>query len=474
MRHSASKVTNSHTVEHVKRSAMELAAIATAAVPGLAPVGFAALSDDAEDFDSALIVDALKHRWRVRSPRHDEASMRLEAELSALRAFSAKVRTSLPFALPAVAGTVRQGSLRTFVYKDMPGHVPTLDELVDEGSNLAKALGQCMAAIHQIPDEAVEVAGLPTYSADEVRQRKLNELDTAAATGKVPSRLLRRWEHAMEDVALWRFNSAVVHGDFDEEQLQISHSSITAVKGWTDLHVGDPADDFAWLSAIEDQRFTDRVFSSYVEARGKAADPHIMRRAALAAEFALAQWLVKSLDSKDPQRIAEADEMLQELDHNIAEFGGQPLSVVEAPRPLSPQASTPAQDATDEDSKTAPEDSKPAPQPSAASTNPRINTAKVTALSDPAPASESSTTAPASSAESKTSDDSVAPKPTANQAEEPSNAKPEPVSKAGLESAPAADSSAAPEAKKTQDDPEIAKPASESEKAKDDEDGAEK
>lgn len=373
VRHSRKILPISHTVEGVKRSAMELAAIATAAVPGLTPVGFAALSDDAEDFDSALIVDAQKHRWRVRSPRHDEASMRLEAELSALRAFSAKVRAALPFSLPSVAGTVRQGPLRTFVYKDLPGRVPTLEELVEEGSKLAVALGQCMAAIHQIPDESVEVAGLPTYTADEVRQRKLNELDTAAATGRVPSGLLRRWEHAMEDVTLWRFNATVVHGDFDEEQLQVSHSSITAVKGWTDLHVGDPADDFAWLSAIDDHGFSERVFAAYVEARGKSADPHIMRRAALAAEFALAQWLVKSLDSKDAERIADAEEMLQELDTNIAEYGGQPLSVVEAPRPLAAPAPVLAPEVPSE------------PQKASA---PAINTSKVTQLAvddDPEP-----------------------------------------------------------------------------------------
>jgi len=467
VRHSASKVTISHTVEHVKRSAMELAAIATAAVPGLAPVGFAALSDDAEDFDSALIVDALKHRWRVRSPRHDEASMRLEAELSALRAFSAKVRASLPFALPSVAGTVRQGSLRTFVYKDMPGHVPALDELVDEGSNLAKALGQCMAAIHQIPDEAVEVAGLPTYTADEVRQRKLNELDTAAATGKVPSRLLRRWEHAMEDVALWRFNASVVHGDFDEEQLQISHSSITAVKGWTDLHVGDPADDFAWLSSIEDQKFTDRVFESYVEARGKAADPHIMRRAALAAEFALAQWLVKSLDSKDPQRIAEADEMLQELDHNIAEFGGQPLSVVEAPRPLAPQSSAPGPKPSDADKET-PVAPKPAPLPSAGSTAPRINTAKVTALSDQATDSGNSPSAVAAGTEApaKGSDDDVEPSPAPHAGKGAEDTKPKVESNI--------ESGEKPPAPKPQEEPSASKTEAGTAKRKEDQDGAAK
>lgn len=314
---------------------MELAAIATAAVPGLCPIGYAALSDDPEDFDSALIVDDKKNRWRVRSPRHDEASMRLESELSALRAFSAKVRASLPFALPAVAGTVRQGPLRTFVYKDLPGHRASLEELSALGEQLANELGGAMAAIHQIPDDSIEIAGLPIYTADEIRQRKLNELDTAAATGKVPSRLLRRWEHAMEDVSLWRFNAAVVHGSFDEEQVQVLGSKITAVSGWTDLHVGDPADDFAWLSAIEDHDFGEKVFAAYIGSRGEKADPHIMRRAALSAEFALAQWLVKSLDSKDAHRIAEAEQMLQELDENIAEYGGQPLSVVEEPRPVS-------------------------------------------------------------------------------------------------------------------------------------------
>ncbi|MHA7156926.1 phosphotransferase [Glutamicibacter endophyticus] len=400
----------------MKRSAMELAAIATAAVPGLAPVGYAALSDDAEDFDSALIIDDQQNRWRVRSPRHDEASMRLESELSALRAFSARVRAALPFALPQVAGSVRQGPLRTFVYKDMPGKTTSLEELVDAGKPLAAALGRAMAAIHQIPDDAVEVAGLPCYTSDEVRQRKLNELDTAAATGLIPSRLLRRWEHAMEDVSLWRFNAAVVHGDFYEEQIQVLGGAITAVKGWTDLHVGDPADDFAWLSAVGNQGFSELVFSAYIEARGDKADPHIMRRAALAAEFALAQWLVKSLATKDQQRIDEAQEMLCELDTNIADYGGQPLSVVEPPRPLQSQTEDTKEPAATEDSdrtstkvsrlpdesgsEAAPTDSassdrpgaetqQPAPQPAPQPATSTVPAPAEEAKSEPAPAKDS-------------------------------------------------------------------------------------
>ncbi|GAA1495676.1 phosphotransferase [Paeniglutamicibacter kerguelensis] len=311
---------------------MELAAIATAAVPGLAPTGVASLPDDSDDFDSVLIVDAAKNRWRVRSPRHDEASIRLESELAALRAFSAGIRASLPFQLPSVAGTVRQGTLRTFVYNHLPGKQYSLEDLVGLGSRCAQDLGAVMAAIHSMPKSAIDRADLPSYTSEQVRQRRLNELDAAATTGMIPSRLLRRWEHALEDVALWRFNSTVIHGDLHEDQLLVEDAKVVAVTGWTDLQVGDPADDFAWLAAVHEQSFADAAFEGYVAVRGDRADPHIMRRAALAAEFALAQWLVKAIASEDVQRIAEAKTMLEELDNDIAEYGGQPISVVEPPR----------------------------------------------------------------------------------------------------------------------------------------------
>lgn len=327
---------------------MELAAIATAAVPGLSPVGVGPLADDADDFDSALVRDAQQNQWRVRAPRHDEASMRLETELAALRAFTPGVRAALPFRIPSVAGTVRQGSLRTFVYNHLDGHSFSLEELVAEGGTTAANVGRAIAEIHGLDDELVERADLPSYSSDQFRQRRLNALDQAATTGKIPSRLLRRWEHALEDVSLWRFNPTVVHGDLHEDHLLINQGNVTAVTGWTDLHVGDPADDLAWLAAAHEQSFSDAVYEAYVEARGEKADPHLMRRAALSAEFALAQWLVKAVAAEDEERIDEASSMLKDLDEDIAEYGGQPISVVEPPRMDSaPSGSSP--DEADDD-----------------------------------------------------------------------------------------------------------------------------
>lgn len=316
-------------------TAIELAAIASAAVPGLNVTAFGPEPDDGANFCSALLVDSEKRRWRVRSPRHAEASTRLETERQVLRAFSPAIRAELPFLLPTVAGTVRQGELITFVYSHIAGKAETVDDLATGSATLALDIGKAIAAIHDLPQELVTTFDLPSYSANEFRQRKLNELDQAATTGKIPPSLLRRWEHAMEDVALWRFNSCVVHGDLHEDNILLDGDAVSAVIGWTDLRVGDPADDFAWLVAVNDPDFVDTVMQAYAAARNETPDPHLLRRAALSAEFALAQWLVKGYAADSARMVEDAESMLRTLEADITEHGGQPISVAVAVPPVA-------------------------------------------------------------------------------------------------------------------------------------------
>ena len=316
----------------MRRKPIELAAVATAAVPGLTPTAVSSAPDDPADFDSALLLDSEGKQWRVRSPRHAEASARLETEFMVLRAFAPGVRAELPFLMPTVAGTVRQGALSTFVYSHLAGTTRSVEELTAGSEGLAKEIGAALAAIHDLPQALVSNADLPSYTPNEFRQRRLNELDQAATTGKIPPVLLRRWEHALEDVSLWRFNPCVVHGDLHEDNLLVEGERVTAVTGWTDLRIGDPADDMAWLVASNEQSFVDSVLRHYTSSRRDAPDAHLLRRAALSAEFALAQYLVKGLAAGDQAMIAEAEEMLASLAEDITEHGGQPISVEPLPQ----------------------------------------------------------------------------------------------------------------------------------------------
>ncbi|MFW0774544.1 macrolide 2'-phosphotransferase [Paenarthrobacter nitroguajacolicus] len=303
----------------MRRTPLELAAIATAAVPGLSPTAAAHSPDDDADFDSALLLDEDGKRWRVRSPRHPEASTRLETEYMVLRAFAPAIRAELPFHVPTIAGTVRQGALTTFVYAHMQGSTLSIEELSAGSPALAREVGTALAAVHDLPLALVTNADLPSYSANEFRQRKLNELDQAATTGKIPATLLRRWEHALEDVALWRFNPSVVHGDLHEDNLMVQDDTVTALTGWTDLRIGDPADDFAWLVASNEASFVEAVLSHYTQARRELPDAHLLRRAALLAEFALAQYLVKAMAAGHQSMTTEAESMLQTLADDIDE-----------------------------------------------------------------------------------------------------------------------------------------------------------
>ena len=320
--------------------------MATAAVPGLTPTAVSSAPDDPADFDSALLLDSEGKRWRVRSPRHAEASARLETEFLVLRAFVPGIRAELPFLMPTVAGTVRQGPLSTFVYSHLAGSTRSVEELGAASPAVAREIGAALAAIHDLPHSLVNSADLPSYTPNEFRQRRLNELDQAATTGKIPPLLLRRWEHALEDVTLWRFNPCVVHGDLHEDNLMVDGDRVTAVTGWTDLRIGDPADDMAWLVASNDQDFVDAVLEHYTSSRRDVPDAHLLRRAALSAEFALAQYLVKGLAAGDQDMIDEAESMLTVLAEDVAEHGGQQISVEPLPQPApAPDlGGTPARD----------------------------------------------------------------------------------------------------------------------------------
>ncbi|MET1088578.1 MAG: macrolide 2'-phosphotransferase [Arthrobacter sp.] len=315
----------------MRRKPIELAAVATAAVPGLTPTAVSSAPDDPADFDSALLLDSEGKRWRVRSPRHAEASARLETEFLVLRAFAPAIRAELPFLMPTVAGSVRLGTLSTFVYSHLAGSTRSVEELTEGPDVLAREIGVALAAIHDLPRSLVSNADLPSYTPNEFRQRRLNELDQAATTGKIPPALLLRWEHALEDVSLWRFNPSVVHGDLHEDNLLVEGQRVTAVTGWTDLRIGDPADDFAWLVASNEQDFVDAVLNAYTAGRRDTPDNHLLRRAALSAEFALAQYLVKGIASDDNGMVAEAEDMLESLARDIEEHGGQPISVEPQP-----------------------------------------------------------------------------------------------------------------------------------------------
>lgn len=300
------------------RSPFALAALATAAVRGLQPVGAGTPAKPDADVDVALVEDDVQRRWLVRSPCTPAAAARLDQERRVLEALAGL----LPFAVPHVSGvaTLPEGGV-VAVHRTLTGFPVDLAAL-QPGPGLAAALGRALAAVHDLPETLAEQVGLPAYTAEEYRQRRLAEVDRAAASGSVPAPLLARWEKALEEAGAWRFVPCIVHGDLAAENVLVEHAGVVGMLEWGEARLADPADDLAWVVVGASAAAQESVIEAYVHTRRSAPDRALPRRARLAGELALARWLLHGVTTDDDTVVADAVAMLDELDLAV---GGQPL-----------------------------------------------------------------------------------------------------------------------------------------------------
>jgi macrolide phosphotransferase len=305
------------TVDAVARSPLVLAALATAAVSGLRPVGTRPGAAPGSDFDVAVVTDDHNRHWTVRAPSRVAAGAQLESELQLLAGLRDTPGRGLPFAVPRPAGTTSlpEGG-RCVVYPSLPGS-PLHPGQLTPGPGLAARLGKALAALHDLPRSVVEDAGLPVYEAGDYRERRMTELDRAAATGAVPSRLLSRWEKALEDVGRWRFQSCVVHGDLVAEHVLVSDGEVVGLLDWGEAKVADPADDLGWVAVGADEAALDSVLESYSVSRADEPDRHLATRARLAGELAIARWLLHGVHLNDSSVVDDAVLMLRDLDTDV-------------------------------------------------------------------------------------------------------------------------------------------------------------
>lgn len=310
------------------RSLFSLAALATAAVPGLNVTQVRPDVRHGDGFDAAVLTTTEGRALVIRVPRDQVAETEQSADLVALRAMTAGVRSRLPFEVPEFLGQAPIDGTRGIVTGHLDGQIAA-DALLDD-PGLADAAGRAIAAIHNLPTGFLSDAGLARPSAADIHQGVLDLINKAAATGHLPAALLRRWERATDDAALWRFNPTVINGDLSAEAFLVSGDSISGVVGWSCLAQGDPARDLHWLLSSRGAS-AEVAFNSYLGARTEGADPILAQRAMLHGELQLARWLLHGVEHRDQAIIADAVGMLDNLVAHVHAQTSDPLSPETAP-----------------------------------------------------------------------------------------------------------------------------------------------
>ncbi len=335
----------------VIRSDLALAALATAAVPGMRPVLVAALraTENHPTYQSALVEDMTGRRWVVRAPLVAAAGAVLEGNDELVR----HLGKHLPFKVPAAAGYADLGpDGRAAVYPYVEGqglnlrHLPT-------GPGLASAVGRAIAAVHNMPRELYEECGAPVFDAAQCRSRKLAELDRAAETGHVPNGLLARWEQALDTASLWDFGTVPTHGSLAGSSFLVAFSDddaasgrVVGLTGWERAQVADPAEDFARLVERSHPHAVDVVLESYAMARSQRPDQYLLQRARLISEMRLLPGLMAALGSEDHEFVRARADDLRKLDRLTANDDSLVPSVATPPATATSDATGSGTDTT--------------------------------------------------------------------------------------------------------------------------------
>ncbi len=306
------------------KSPLILAALANDAVPHLDIKDAKKLTTGASGaFDSAILTTADGEHLVVKVPNSAAAGTEQAVELQALKALASS-RASLPFAITSLTGETRDDrGAAVYIFDFLYGNSIDVTTVAPEG-HLAESIGKAIAAIHNLPTSVVEDAHLPVFDPAALVRARIAELDRAAATGKIPSVLLQRWQDALEDADLFRYLPTVVHGALSGETVLEQDQEVSGVLAWSSLKISDPAEDFAWIFGANAIELNDAVMLAYSIER-RLSDQTIRSRATLYSELEMARWMLHGVTKADPEIIEDAAQMLEQLAAEVSEGVVRPL-----------------------------------------------------------------------------------------------------------------------------------------------------
>ncbi|MFC6422697.1 phosphotransferase [Ornithinimicrobium tianjinense] len=331
------------------RSDLAMAALASAAVPGMKPVSVAGMRQMPADEDAgvqrALVEDATGRRWVVHAPLDAVAGARMQRNDDLVRALARHV----PFKVPASVGHASVGrDGYAAVYPYVEGSPLDLARL-PAGQGLASAVGRALAAVHNVPRAVFEEQDVPVFDAAGCRQRATAEVDRAAETGRVPTRLLARWEEAFDAPTLWQFATTPVHGSFGggtvlvafADETDAATGRVVALTDWGHAMVGDPAQDLTSIYSQASPEAWESVLDSYALARTHRPDPYLHARARLLAETRVLHGLAAAVADGAEEVERKVVEALRRMDR-LTEDEDSLVPVTARPRAGAPSRSVAA------------------------------------------------------------------------------------------------------------------------------------
>jgi hypothetical protein len=130
-------------------------------------------------------------------------------------------------------------------------------------------------------------------------------------SGKIHPDLLERWQTALFDVNLFKYNPTVVHGSLKSDFVLTEGHDVVGVIEWGNLSIDDPAADLAFVFGEAQPDIADAITLAYEGST--RADRNIKQRAHLYYELSYASYLLSCINRGIEEDIETAAAMLSDL-----------------------------------------------------------------------------------------------------------------------------------------------------------------
>ena len=315
------------------KSSLILAALAKAALPGVDFNRAVEVTNDSS-LKVAVLYATDGSSIIAKRPTRQSARNEIELQVRGLQALGESTRSRLPFAVESLLSRLDLApNDSVWFFNQLEGSETYLDKLSPSGT-LAESIGEALGAIHNLPLSVVTDAFLPEFNPADIALKYVTEMDKMAETGKIPASLLDRWQGALEDVSLFRYQPTVVHGSIDSDNVLsgvIDHAQVvTGITNWSEMHIGDPAEDFGWIFGSALPELADAILLSY-NTRHPNSDTTLRQRGHLYSELQAGRWLLHGLALGDEEIIADAEEIIADLAQALENDELPPLTKVLAP-----------------------------------------------------------------------------------------------------------------------------------------------
>jgi len=295
-------------LKSMAKPSLILAALAADALPGLRFVQVQNLTREGVPITVELLTTDEGRLILLKSPLNSLANTALGTEVRALQVLK---NLSLPFSISSFLGKTSAKAIRNaLAFEYVPGTSIDLSRIRSEDA-LLTSVGQAISTIHSIPASVLGNSGLPEYEPAQAVRARVAEFDRAMDTGKIHPDLLERWQNALFDVNLFKYQPTVVHGALKSEFLLAEGSQISGITEWGQLSINDPALDLAFLYGEAQPEIVAAILLAYESTT--RADRNLKQRAHLYFELSHATYLLEALDSGDEEEIETALGLLADL-----------------------------------------------------------------------------------------------------------------------------------------------------------------